>query len=402
MFRGRQVLGLLVLSLSLSAPSHAVSRIVKFRPGVDKADRVRLAEGTGAKVVRELPFIDAVVVETHDAQVSAAEARLRSLAQVVRIDENPRINWLNFADARGLDFRVPAVEAIIKPFRPAPVAPGGPAAPAGQELPWGIARVQAPKAWAATKGAGVKLVVIDTGIDRTHPDLAARLKGGWNAVAKNDDYNDDNGHGSHCAGTIAAVDDGVGVVGVAPEVDLYGVKVLDAGGSGSFDDVIAGMQWAVEHKMTVASMSLGASRGNPALEDAVKAMEAAGVILIAAAGNSGGAVGFPAAYPGAIAVAASDAKDKLARFSSRGPSVALIAPGVDVKSTYMKGGYNTLSGTSMATPHVAGLTALYAAKHPGATPASARAALSAAAAKLPGVIPEGQGAGLPAAPPLVR
>ena len=406
MVRRFNALGLLALALSWSVAAQAAttSRIVKFRPGVDKADRVRLAESAGGKVTRELPLIDAVVIETPDAQVRIAESKLRALREVARIDENPRINWLSLADARGLDFRVPAVNAIVKPFvakgrvladEPAP-------APAGQETPWGITRVQAPQAWAATKGAGVKLVVIDTGIDRTHPDLAARLKGGWNAVAKTEDFNDDNGHGSHVAGTIAAVDDAVGVVGVAPEVDLYGVKVLDAGGSGTFDDVIAGMQWAVENKMAIANMSLGASRGNPALEDAVKAMEAAGVALIAAAGNSGGTVGFPAAYPGAISVAASDIKDQLARFSSRGPSVAVIAPGVNVKSTYMNGGYDTLSGTSMATPHVAGLAALYVAKAPGATPAAVRAALSGAAVKLPGVIPEGQGAGLPLAPALVR
>ncbi len=406
MVRRFSVPGLLVLALSLSVAAQAAttSRIVKFQPGVDKADRVRLAESAGGKVVRELPLIDAVVIETPDAQVRTAEGKLRALREVARIDENPRINWLTIADARGVDFRVPALGAIVKPFaakgrvladEPAP-------APAGQEVPWGITRVQAAQAWAASRGAGVKLVVIDTGIDRTHPDLAPLLKGGWNTIAKNDDYNDDNGHGSHCAGTIAAVDDGVGVVGVAPGVDLYGVKVLDAGGSGTFDDVIAGMQWAVDNKMAIASMSLGANSGNAALEDAVKAMEKAGVTLIAAAGNSGRSVGFPAAYAGAIAVAASDSRDRLASFSSRGPAVAVIAPGVGVKSTYMKGGYDTLSGTSMATPHVAGLAALYVSRNPGATPAAVRGALTAAAVKLPGVIPEGQGAGLPLAPALVR
>ncbi len=406
MVRSFRVLGLLLLGLSLSVPSFAAvsRRIVKFRPDVSKADRVRLAEAAaGSRIVRELPLIDAVVIETADAQVRATEGRLRALREVARIDESPRINWLSIADARGIDFRVPAVDAIIKRFVPSQEAPSDPTpAPNVQETPWGITRVGAPDAWAATRGAGVKVVVIDTGIDRTHPDLAARLKGGWNAIAKTEDYNDDNGHGSHCAGTIAAIDDAVGVVGVAPEADLYGVKVLDAGGSGTFDDVIAGMQWAVDNDMDIASMSLGASRGNPALEEAVKAMEAAGVTLIAAAGNSGGSVGFPAAYPGAISVAASDSRDLLARFSSRGPSVAVIAPGVAVKSTYMGGAYDTLSGTSMATPHVSGLAALYVARNPGASPAAVRAALASAAVKLPGVIPEGQGAGLPLAPALVR
>jgi subtilisin family serine protease len=396
-------MGLFALVVFWAASASAARRIVKFAPGTSPADRVSLAQAAGGTVVRELPLIDAVVVETHDAQVRVAEARLRALREVVRVDEDPRINWLALADARGVDFRVPALGAIIKPFHPSQeLPPADVPAPAGQDTPWGITRVQAPQAWSSSKGAGVKLVVIDTGIDRTHPDLAPRLRGGWNAVTKNDDFTDDNGHGSHCSGTIAAADDAAGVVGVAPEVELYGVKVLDAGGSGTFDDVIAGMQWAVQNHMQVASMSLGASSGNQALQDAVAAMEAGGVTLIAAAGNSGAAVGYPAAYPGAIAVAASDNRDRLAYFSSRGPQVAVIAPGVAVKSTWMGGGYNTISGTSMATPHVAGLAALYVSRHPGARPADVRAALSAASVRLPDVIPEGQGAGLPLAPALAR
>ncbi|UPT75381.1 MAG: S8 family peptidase [Elusimicrobiota bacterium] len=199
----------------------------------------------------------------------------------------------------------------------------------------GISRVGAPDAWKVSRGKGVKLAVIDTGIDMTHPELAGIIKGGWNAISTAATFNDDNGHGTHVSGTIAAKDDGAGVVGVAPQIDLYGVKVLDEGGSGTFDGVIAGMLWAIENKMEIASMSLGADQGNQALADAVEAMRKAGVILIAASGNSGGSVGYPAAYPGAIAVGASDSKDKLASFSSRGPAVAVIAPGVDVKSTYM-------------------------------------------------------------------
>lgn len=400
----KKVLGLLALGLLLSAPASAARRIVKFHPSVDKADRVRLAENASrARVVRELPLIDAVVVETADGQVRPAETRLRALPEVMRVDDSPRVKWIEVADARGVDFRVPALDAVIKRFVPSQqTPPADPPAPAGQETPWGIARVAAPQAWATSKGAGVKLVVIDTGIERAHPDLAPRLKGGWNAITKTDDYNDDNGHGTHCAGTIAAVDDQQGVVGVAPEVDLYGVKVLDAGGSGTFDDVIAGMQWAVDNKMQVASMSLGASRGNQALEDAVKAMKAAGVTLIAAAGNSGGAVGFPGGYEDAVGIAASDSKDNLARFSSRGPEVDLIAPGVAVKSTYVGGTYSSLSGTSMATPHVSGLAALYLARNPSAGPDAVRAALVAASVKLPNVIAEGQGAGLPLAPALAR
>ena len=407
MVRGYKLTGLLALSfLGLSSSAFADRRIVVFQPGTSPAQRVALAKAAGGTVVRELPLINAVVIE-HATQVSIAENKLRALAEVKRVDLDPKINWLAMADARGVDFAAPSAAGILKDIsalkkRPQAVVPEPAAPPAGQETPWGIARVNAPAAWKVSRGKGVKLVVIDTGIDMTHPELVGIIKGGWNAISTAATFNDDNGHGTHCSGTIAAKDDDKGVVGVAPQIDLYGVKVLDSNGSGTFDDVIAGMLWAVTNKMEVASMSLGAGQGNQALADAVEAMRKGGVILIAAAGNSGGSVGYPAAYPGAIAIAASDSKDKLASFSSRGPEVAVIAPGVDVKSTYMGGGYDTLSGTSMATPHVAGLTALYVATHKGATPEQARAALMAASSKLAGVPDIGQGAGLPNAAKLVR
>jgi subtilisin family serine protease len=409
MVRSVKFLGLLALGLlAVAVPSSSFAserRIVVFAPQTSPAQRVALAQSAGGQVVRELPLINAVVIE-HPTQVSIAEAKLRMLKEVKRVDLDPKINWLAMADARGVDFAVPATAGLLKnieALKKRPQAVPGPAVPsAGQETPWGVSRLNAPAAWKTTRGQGVKVAVIDTGIDRTHPELVANIKGGWNAITKGDDFNDDNGHGTHVSGTIAASDDDKGVVGVAPKADLYGVKVLDANGSGTFDDVIAGMLWAVENKMQVASMSLGANSGNPALADAVEAMRKGGVILIAAAGNSGGSVGYPAAYPGAIAVAASDNKDKLASFSSRGAEVAVIAPGVDVKSTYMGGGYSTLSGTSMATPHVSGLTALYVAMNKGATPEQARAALKAASIKLVGVPDIGQGAGMPNATKLVR
>ncbi|MBI4061332.1 MAG: S8 family peptidase [Elusimicrobia bacterium] len=406
MVRGSVVKSLaLSLLVAGSAASAAERRIVVFQPGTSPAQRVALAAAAGGAVVRELPLIHAVVIE-HPSQVAAAETKLRALPEVKRVDPDPKINWLLMADARGVDFAPPSASALLKGIEALKQRHSAekfkPAAPGKQETPWGIARVKAPAAWATSRGKGVKLVVIDTGIDMTHPELAGVIKGGWNSISTAATFNDDNGHGTHVSGTIAAKDDDKGVVGVAPQVDLYGVKVLDANGSGTFDDVIAGMLWAVENKMEVASMSLGANQGNQALADAVEAMRKAGVILIAAAGNSGGSVGYPAAYPGAIAIAASNAKDKLASFSSRGPSVALIAPGVDVKSTYMEGGYDTLSGTSMSTPHVSGLAALYVATHKGATPEQARAALRAASTKLPGVPDIGQGAGLPNAVKLVR
>ncbi|MFI5349606.1 MAG: S8 family peptidase [Elusimicrobiota bacterium] len=400
---GLLALGLFVFAVPSHADEHVTRRIVVFASGTTAAQRVALAESTGAKVVRELPLINAVVIETPSNEISSADTKLTAMNSVTRIDQDPKINWLTAVDAPGIDFRVPNMEAIMAPLKALKQhSASAPANKGAQAIQWGVTRVHAPDAWATSRGQGVKVVVIDTGLDMTHPDLAGNIKGGWNAITKTNDFNDDHGHGTHCGGNIAALDNEIGIVGVAPKADLYGVKVLDANGSGTFDDVIAGMQWAVDNHMEVASMSLGASQGNQALADMVAAMKKGGVTLVAAAGNSGAAVGFPGGYPEAIAVAASDSNDQLASFSSRGPEVAEIAPGVNVFSLSKNGGYETMSGTSMATPHVAGLAVLYVATHKGATPDQVRAGLASASTALSGVIPEGQGAGLPDAVSLVK
>jgi subtilisin family serine protease len=191
---------------------------------------------------------------------------------------------------------------------------------------------------------------------------------------------DDHGHGTHVAGIIAARDNGFGVIGVAPEAALYAVKVLDANGSGSFSAVASGIVWAVKNGMHVINMSLGGSSYSQALADAVKAAADAGVLVVSAAGNSGccDTVLYPAKLPESMAIAAVDANDQRASFSSTGMEVDVAAPGVAILSTVPTGscklcdpsGYRTLSGTSMATPHVSGTGALLMSR--GLTAAQAR------------------------------
>lgn len=255
-----------------------------------------------------------------------------------------------------------------------------------QSLPWGVDRIDAEKVHAAgNKGTGVKVAILDTGIDLNHEDLT--VWGGASFISGTT-HNDDNGHGTHCAGIVAALDNTVGVIGVAPEAQLYAVKVLDSGGSGSWSTVAAGIEWSITNKMQIISMSLGGSQGSSTLEAACKKAWDAGILLVAAAGNSGNAggkndcVGYPAKYPTVIAVAATDSSDKRASWSSTGPAVELAAPGVSIPSTYMGNTYKTLSGTSMACPHVSGVAALVWKAHPGLTNQQVRDKMNATAIDL--------------------
>ena len=303
-----------------------------------------------------------------------------------------------------------AAGRVAKDPRVISVGPDYAVAAFAQTTPTGINRIDGQlSSTVAGNGIGnavnVDVAVIDTGIDIDHPDL--NVVGGRNC-SKGRSYDDGNGHGTHVAGTIGAKDDGNGVVGVAPGARLWAVRVLDNSGSGSWSSIICGVDWVTANKGTLelANMSLGGSGSEPnaagcstshALHDAICKSVAAGVTYTVAAGNStADAKGFvPAAFDEVITVSAladfnglagggasptcrSDVDDTFANFSNYGADVDLIAPGVCINSTWKGGGYNTISGTSMASPHVAGGAALYKAGNPGASPEQVKAALHGA------------------------
>jgi len=377
-------------------------RIVSCNANFSLQECRKAVEAVSCSVYRELASINAVVITVPNDEVRTAEGRLAARPEVRRIAQDRYRKWIQAAELTLPEFGFPPIKEMVPAFTPSARAQR-PAA-ADPEQPWGISRVNAAAAWPKTMGRGVKVAVIDTGIDFTHPDLAANVKGGFNATDPNnpDNYKDDHGHGSHVAGTIAAIRDGKGVAGVAPEASLYAVKVCDSGGGCNDSDIIAGIEWAVKNKTRIANMSLGSSEGADAIHEAVIAAQKAGLVIMAAAGNdSGGPVSYPAAYPEAIAVSASNDKDGFAYFSSKGPEVSFIAPGQNIKSVKMGGGYTTMSGTSMATPHMTGLAALAVAT--GAQGfAGVKNALIKAGAKLPGLSDEQQGHGLVNAGKLVR
>jgi subtilisin len=328
--RWASLIALVVISLIWLAGAEAQAEgrsrvIITYRDRPTASDVLKVSNA-GGKVSRLFRVVPSVVAELPTAAIE----RLRADPRVLAVEKDQRVQLLD----------------------------------AELDNSWGVKRIGAGLVHPTNEGAGVKVAVIDTGIDYTHPDLNANYAGGYDFV--NDDTNpmDDNGHGTMVAGIIAAEDNGSGVVGVAPQARLYAVKVLDRNGSGWESDVIAGVDWARANGVQVVNMSLGSFSASYGLQTAVANAYNAGLVLVAAAGNSGNCYGsgdsvqYPARYSQVIAVAATNSGDVRPCFSSTGSTVEIAAPGVSTTTTYRGGGYASGSGTSFASPHVAGTAAL--------------------------------------------
>ncbi|MBI5630961.1 MAG: S8 family peptidase [Elusimicrobia bacterium] len=337
-----------LLLLAAAVPTHASRVIIGFHGG-GSALQAQALQSLGVQEVERIEELDAALAEIPDGEVSVEAIQERALAQpaVAWVEEDSYIHWLSQADS-----------AVV------PAAPAAKRSEAsGPEIDWGVQKINAPAAWAKNQGEGVRVAVLDTGINFAHPDLAEAVAGGYNAFDAEATFRDDNGHGSHVAGIIAARYNGFGVVGVAPKARLYAVKVLDEKGGAGFFSLAKGLVWCARNGMQVANLSLSSPAFSLIIKAATAYASARGVVIVAAAGNNkGGAVEYPAAHGEAIAVAAMRSDGKIADFSARGPKIEFAAPGVDIRSTFLKQEYQWLSGTSMAAPHVAGLAALAVAQ----------------------------------------
>jgi type VII secretion-associated serine protease mycosin len=239
---------------------------------------------------------------------------------------------------------------------------------------WGLPGIGAPAAWDTTRGtSSVVVAVVDTGVDLDHPDLASRIDvaNGYDFVSHSPVADDDNGHGTHVAGIVAAsANNGIGVAGTAPDCRILPVKVLDASGRGTTLDVADGIRWAVDNGADVINLSLASATPDSYTRSAVESALASNVVVVAAAGNDGSSAGasYPAAYPGVVGVGASTVFNTRASFSNYGSGLDITAPGEGIWSTEtpLDRGlyYGDKSGTSMASPFVAGVAALVRSQNP--------------------------------------
>ena len=245
---------------------------------------------------------------------------------------------------------------------------------------WGIPQIKAAAAWkSGFTGKGVKIAVIDSGISK-HEDLV--IAGGYSAIDGVSSYADDQGHGTHVAGIIGAKNNSIGLKGVAHGASLYAVKAFDSKGDAYLSDLIEGVNWAITNKMDIINLSGGSPEDSTVFKEVFDKAYARGILIVAAAGNVGTNTGagdnveYPARYPSVIAVGALGQNMLRAPFSSTGPSVEVVAPGLNVYSTLPSNRYSLMSGTSMATPYVAGQLALMKQAYPKLTNKELRAVMA--------------------------
>jgi subtilisin len=266
----------------------------------------------------------------------------------------------------------PMIASIETDYRIAAVHASG-----EQFIPWGVSQIRAPEVWGRSTGKRIKIGVIDTGVDYSHPDLQRSVYGGINLIHRHLLPIDDNGHGTHIAGTIAAASQQRGIVGVAPHSAIHAVKAFDYNGTAFVSDIIHGIDWCVHYRMDIINMSFGMDNHSNALEAAVRNAFYSGRVIVASSGNSGklNKMDYPARFPQTIAVGATTRNHKIAPFSNRSNRIDIYAPGDKIYSTWLHGKYNVLSGTSMATSHVTGVVALLLAARPELTPKQIKAIL---------------------------
>jgi thermitase len=306
--------------------------LVQFNDSVSRANLNEHFDAIKAKERARIENINAVLVDVAEGEMESAIDYLRNQTNIKAAEPN---------------YIVTAQETI----------PNDPA----WDLQYGLRNIRAPQGWSYSTGTGwVTIAIIDSGVDRFHPDLVTKTLAGYDFVNNDNDPQDDYGHGTHVAGIAAAAsNNGIGIAGASWGAQIMPIKVLNASGNGTYANVANGIIWAVDNGAQVINLSLGGPAYSAILESAVDYAFQRGVVLVAASGNAGGSsVYYPARYTQVIAVGATDSSNQRGAFSNFGDGMEVVAPGVAIYSTELGGGYSYRNGTSMAAPFVSGLAAI--------------------------------------------
>lgn len=358
--------------LSVQKNAKAARKLVVLRTHIAYKQCLQHCKSLGIKPIKTIKAMNAILLHVHPR---ADMGPLKRNTLVSRVESDHKIKLHSIQ--KKASARISACASIDTP----------------QIIPWGIARVKAPLVWKKTEGSPVRVAVLDTGIAK-HPDL--RVVQSFNTINQKP-VRDLNGHGTHVAGTIAALRNSFGVVGVAPKARLYAVKAFNANGNAYTSDIIQGIAWCIRHRMQVINMSFGLTKYSASLQHIIRKAYRQGIVMVASCGNSGinnGTIDYPARFSETIAVAATTENNQIANFSSRGAGINVAAPGEDVCSTYLNSSYTKLSGTSMAAPHVTGTVALLLSRRPKLSPAAVKLRLQKTAKFLSGYTRKDQGNGL--------
>ncbi|MFN8499494.1 MAG: S8 family serine peptidase [Anaerolineae bacterium] len=363
--------------------------LVRWRPNVGVDSIARINAVYGVETIANVSSLNMQVLQAPDGTSADLISEYNALPEVQYAEPDFIAHAFPIAEAAPVVGAAAAGPAQGEPgptLAPPPIAPQAVVNDPLYAQQYSLTKMAVSSAWDVSKGDGVVVAIVDTGADLSHPDLSAKfVSQGRDFISGHANAQDDQGHGTHVSGIVSAMtNNGTGVAGVGYNARLLPVKVLNSNGSGDYGSIVQGITWAADQGVKVLNMSLGGAGGTQALQDAVDYAWNKGVVVVCAAGNDGNASpNYPAAYANCLSVVATDQNDQKASFSNYGSSVDISAPGVSVLSTVMRSGssitdpsgYKTLSGTSMASPNVAGVAALVWGAHPDWSQAQVRAAI---------------------------
>lgn len=350
---------------------------------------------SGGHVIKELPLIRGFLCEFPSE--NTVQIAVRNLPDKVVIEEDIQFKlcWLPY-----FGFPFGSYQPVTKPQ---PTMPKKGPIKTARKIDWGLKRIGAPLVWDKLKEKKVRVGIIDTGIDYRHPDLQGNVREGVSTLDGHSSFVDDYGHGTHIAATIGA-NNRYGLIGINPYVEFYAVKAFDKEGGGKLADIIEGIDWLMRRQVNIINMSFSTNETSMAFDRAIRSAYSQGVVLVAAAGNDGGqnSVNYPARLPEVIAVSAIDSQDKIASFSSNGPQVDFCAPGVNITSAWLRGGYESKSGTSFAAPHITGTVADIINFFGPLSPQEIRRMLARGAVSIQGLSKSEQGMGIIEIPRIIQ